>query len=302
MQMALQLRECRPNELRSVIERLDHEFVFSKKRSLSLGHRFPNTLSAGNIRKIRVAVRDGVIHGILTLRLFDWICNQQLWHGAMVGMVWVNPEHRGMGVGRKLLCSARQVMQEADVDFGVLWTGAPAFYKRAGWFLSDRGIFGKTTVGTTFARQDTVVSRLPAISVDSAWLEHLRARELSMRVIRNSVDYCTIPLPAVNVWCFCVVSKTAEQGFALIGEKDGVGYLYELVAPRALWEPLWSAASAYFTRLFVNGQAGDSCAQWLAENRVVEWGAQNKAMWLRVSEQLDERTIGTWHIPYFDWI
>jgi predicted N-acetyltransferase YhbS len=300
--MALQLRECRPNELRSVTERLDQEFVFSKKRSLSLCHRFPNTLSAANISQIRVAVLDGVIHGVLTLRMFDWVSNQQIWHGAMIGMVWVNPEHRGTGVGCELLSSARQVMEEAEIDFGVLWTGAPAFYERAGWFSSDRGIFGTTTISSTFACRDIVVSRLPVASVDSTWLERLRASGLAMRVIRDSIDYCTVPLPAERVLCFRAVSNTAEQGFALIGEKDGIGYLYELVAPRALWEPLWSAATGHFKRLFVNGQAGDSCAQWLAENRLVEWEPQNKAMWLRVSEQLDERTIGSWHIPYFDWI
>lgn len=300
--MSLQLRECRPSELRLVIERLDQEFVVSKNRSLSLGRRFPNTLSAANIRQIRVAVLDGVIQGVLTLRMFNWVSNRKLWHGAMVGMVWVSPEHRGTGVGCKLLSSARQRMEEADVDFGVLWTGVPAFYEQAGWFLSDRGIFGTVTMAATAARQDTLVSRLRVVSADIAWLERLRASGLPMRVIRDSIDYCTIPLPAVNVLCFCAVRSTDEHGFALIGEKDGVGYLYELVAPPTLWEPLWSAASGYFRRLFVNGQAGDACAQWLAENRLVNWEPQNKAMWLPVSKQLDEQTIESWHIPYYDWI
>jgi predicted N-acetyltransferase YhbS len=300
--MAIQVRECRPNELPTVIEQLDQEFIVSKKRSLSLSRRFPNTLSASNVKQIRVAVLDGVILGALSLRMFDWIANGRLWHGAMVGMVWVDSKHRGMGVGSALLSSAKQAMQEADVDFGVLWTGTPAFYERTGWFVSDQGLFGTTTTGPTSAFKDAVVSRVPVVSADSAWLERMRANALPTRVIRNSIDYCTIPIPAVDVLCFYVRRNSADEGFALTGEQDGIGYLYELIAPPSLWDPLRSAAAGYFKRLFVNGRAGDSFAQWLAKNKLVKWHPQNKAMWLRVSERLDERKIGTWHIPYYDWI
>jgi hypothetical protein len=249
-----------------------------------------------------VAALDGVIQGVLILRMFEWLANQELWHGAMIGMVYIDPEHRGAGLGSRLLSSARHVMEEAGVDFGVLWTGNRAFYEHSGWFSSDRGVFGRATPCSTFACTDTLVSRLPAASADSFWIERLRAHALPMRVKRNSIDYCTVPIPAVDVTCFYVAGNRSGEGFALVGESNGVGYLYELTAPPPLWGPLWSAISEHFSRLCVNGLPCDSFAQWLDRNGLIEWAPQNKTMWLRVSDRLQESSVRTWHIPYYDWI
>ena len=181
MCISLQIRECEPKELPAVVERLDQEFVFSKQRSVSLSKRFPNTLSVDNIKQIRVAVSDEVILGALSIRMFEWVIKGQVWHGAMVGMVWVDSLHRGESIGSKLLASARQFLDEADVDFGVLWTEVPAFYERAGWFLSDRGLFGEAANRLSSSRIATV-SWQPVVSVDAAWLEGLRASSLPMRL------------------------------------------------------------------------------------------------------------------------
>jgi predicted N-acetyltransferase YhbS len=301
MRVPYEIRECKPSELTTVIERLDQEFVFSKQRSVSLSKRFPNTLSVAKIKQIRVAVSDGVICGALSIRMFEWVIKRQVWHGAMVGMVWVESQHRGEGIGSKLLSSARQFLHESDVDFGILWTGAPTFYERAGWFLSDLGLFGEVAKCSTSPRIATV-SCQRVVSADAAWLERLRGNSLPMRVVRNALDYWTVPIPAVDVFCFSATSDNAAEGFALVGEQDGIGYLYEMIAPPSLWRIIWSAVAERFDRLFANGQSDDPFAQWLAENRLVEWQPQHKAMWLRVSGRVDNRAISSWHIPYYDWI
>lgn len=301
MRTPLQIRECKPNELPTVIERLDQEFVFSKQRSVSLSKRFPNTLSFGNIKQIRVAVSDGVIRGALAIRMFEWVVKRQVCQGAMVGMVWVDSQHRGEGIGSRLLSSARQFLHESDVDFGVLWTGAPAFYERAGWFLSDRGLFGEVANRPTLPRIATV-SCQPVVSADAALLERARASALPMRVVRNALDYYTVPMPAVDVLCLCAAGNDPADGFALVGEQDGFGYLYEMIAPSSLWSILWSAAAGRFDRFFANGHSHDPFAQWLAENRLVEWQPQHKTMWLRVSDRVHEGAMSSWHIPYYDWI
>lgn len=304
--MPLQLRQCKSEELPTVIKKLDQEFVFSKQRSVSLSIRFPDTLCVGNLAQIRVAVSDGVIRGCLSIRMFDWVVERQVWHGAMVGMVWVDSQHRGRGIGSKLLSSADEFLHESGVDFGVLWTGTPAFYERAGWFLSDRGLFGEAADRPATSRLATVscrpVSCRPVASVDSAWLERLRLSSAPMRVLRNARAYCAVPMPAVDVLCFSAVSKHAGEGFALVGEQDEIGYLYEMIAPPSLWSTLWSAVAERFPRVFVNGQSGDPFAGWLAEKQFVVWRPQLKAMWLRVSSRVEERCIRNWHIPYYDWI
>ena len=299
--MNLEIRECKPNELPAIIERLDQEFIFHKQRSLSLNKRFPNTLSVDNIENIRLAVSDEVLCGAYVIRMFDWVVERRAWHGAMVGMVWIDSQFRGKGIGSKLLSSATQFLHEKNVDFGVLWTGSPTFYERAGWFSNDCGVFGEVANRPTFPNIDTGSCR-PLISADATWLERLRSSSLPMRVARNAIDYCTVPIPATYVLCFSAQSNDGSEGFALVGEQNGTGYFYEMVAPPSLWGIIWSYVTERFGRLFVNGHSDDPFAQWLAEEKLVAWRPQNKTMWLRISGRIDDFLIGAWHIPYFDWI
>jgi hypothetical protein len=88
----------------------------------------------------------------------------------------------------------------------------------------------------------------------------------------------------------------------LVGEHDRTGYFYEMVAPPSLWTSIWDAVIERFDRLYVNGSLGDPFTNWLVGNRQVVWRHQNKAMWLPVSERVNNNHISAWHIPYFDWI
>jgi GNAT superfamily N-acetyltransferase len=297
----LEVRACKPNELPNLIDRLDREFIFNKQRSLSLSKRFPNTLSVENIAQIRVAVSGGVICGAHTIRIFDWITEKRAWHGAMVGMVWVDSQQRGKRIASDLLSSATQFLKEKDVDFGVLWTGSPAVYERAGWFLNDCGLFGEVTNRPPSPYIDSVSCR-PLVSADAARLERLRSSFLPMRIVRNSLDYRTIPIPADKVLCFAAQNNDVSTGYALVGEQDSIGYFYEMVAPPILWDLIWSAVTERFGRLFINGHSSDPFSRWLAQKGFVAWRHQNKTMWLRVSQRMENELVDTWHIPYFDWI
>jgi len=299
--MKVEIRGCKATELTGLIEHLDHEFVRSKQRSLSLCKRFPNTLSLDNIEQIWVAVSGGVLCGSVSMRMFEWSAEEHSWRGAMVGMVWVDSKHRGRGIGSKLLSSVVELLHEREVDFGILWTGNPSFYERAGWVLHDRGLFGQAGKSSASQRLD-IVSCWPLASGDVGWLERLRANSLPVRVVRNARDYRAIPIPAVQVLCFSVQSHDDGEGFALVGEQDGIGYFYEMVAPPSLWATIWIAVTKRFGQLLVNGQAGAPFAQWLAENGLVVWQPQNKAMWLRISARMGSPFLNGWHVPYFDWI
>lgn len=299
--MNLDIRQCEPDELPFIVDRLDQEFILGKQRSLSLSKRFPNTLSVVNIENIRVAVSDGVICGVLSIRMFEWVVQEHAWHGAMIGMVWVDSQHRGKGIGYSLLSSATQFLHETDVDFGVLWTGTKAFYERAGWFSSDRGLLGEA-VNRPFSLSGDAVSCRTLTSVDTTWLENLRSRLEERRVVRSVLDYHTVPIPAVHIFCFSTQGDDGSEGFALVGELNGTGYLYEMVAPPACWDTIWTAVAGRFERLFVNGRLGDTFTRWLSDRNYVSWQPQNKTMWLRVSGRVEGSLLNRWHIPYFDWI
>jgi predicted N-acetyltransferase YhbS len=292
------IRKCGTSELASVIGHLDQEFVFGKHRRLSLARRFPNTLSADNLGHINVAVADGTICGTIATRLFTWTDGQSQWQGGMIGMVWVNPVFRERGIGQRLLTAAGDALKSDGIDFGVLWTGIPAYYARKGWYSSDRGLFGEKRSAPP-GQHGAEVTCHPLAAEDVPALEAIGYRHFPDRVTRGTVDYQTIPIPAIVVHCF-LIRKGEENGYALVGEEDGTGYLYEAAAESTLWEALWSAIAERFDRLYVNGRLGDGFSSWLAENKYVDFQPQNKTMWLRVSDRSANARLDTWHIPFFD--
>lgn len=299
--MSLEIRQCDPGEFAFIVEQLDQEFVFGKQRSLSLCQRFPHTLAPANLGQIQVAVLDGAIHAACAVRLFDWVAEECTWRGGMVGMVWVDAGCRGSGIGSQLMAATRRLLDARGLDFGVIWTGRPAFYERAGWVLSDRGLFGEATVSPALTHSPAVTCRILA-AVAAAWLEALHSRGTSGRVVRSALDYRAVPIPASQVWCFCGRDEDGTEGYALVGQDGNTGYFYEMVAPHALWAPMWAAIRGRFGRLLVNGQLGDPFSQWLEQEGAVTWRHQSKSMWLPRSDRLDPALLGDWHVPYFDWI
>jgi hypothetical protein len=295
------VRPCEPNELSAALGRLDQEFVSQKQRSLSLGRRFPNTISLENIGHIHVAVSGARMCGAYAVRMFDWIVYHHEWRGAMIGLVWVDPLQRGQGIGQQLMMRASQSLREQAVDFGVLWTGRPSLYERSGWISHDRGLLGEATK-CRVAPCTRTVNRQDVTAVETTWLETIRSRFHPLRVRRTPLDYRTVPIPALQVSCFSAQHRDAGDGFALVGDVNGTGYFYEMAAPKVLWEVIWTAVAGHFDRLVVNGHLGDPFAQWLADGGQVEWQPQNKTMWLRVSRRSETVSTATWHIPYFDWI
>jgi len=295
--MEISVRPCEPSELPFVIESIDREFIFSKGRLLSLSRRFPNVISRRNIEQIHVAIFNRSICGALAIRIFDFAAEQRVYRGAMIGMVWVDPKYRGKGIGKKLMLAAERFLKEKCLDFGVLWTGTPAFYEQAGWVLNDISLFGEAS---GCLNTGSVVGRSLA-SEDVAHLERVRSTWELQRVIRRPSDYQIIPLPAVEVNCFWASGK-GREGYALAGEADGDGFLYEMVAPPGLWDILWSGLTGRFKRLFINGRAGDPFTQWLADRNYATLQSQNKTMWLRISQLAAAAPLDGWYIPYFDRI
>jgi len=296
----IRIRRCAPMDLPEIIASIDREFIFNKRRSLSMGRRYPNVMAAHNIEHILVAGAGRSICGALGIRVFDYAEGPRVWHGAMVGMVWVDPGFRGKGIGRALMEEAERVLKKERLDFGVLWTGIPGFYESSGWHLRDSSLFGEACACAPSGDTVPAIAE-PLVPEAVARLERVRSVMESRRVIRKPSDYRVIPLPAVDVLCFWA-SGAEGEGFALAGESEGEGYLYEIVAPPGLWDGLWTGLMGRFKRLWVNGRAGDPFARWLADRSYAFLQPQNKAMWYRVSRAVPLAPRENWHIPYFDRI
>lgn len=301
MSANFEIRQCKPDELPAVIVQLDHEFIFNKQRSLSLCKRYPHTLSCENIENIRLAVSNNTICGAHTIRIFDWLADNNSWRGAMIGMVWVDIQERHKGIAATLLSSTEDFLKKKKIDFGVLWTGTPTLYEGVGWFLKDCGLFGKAMRHSDL-NCEANISLMPLVSVDVDYLEYLRSKFHSMRVKRSALDYQTTPIPAEQVLCFKAQDNKTNEGFALVGAHGKTGYVYEVVAPQSLWETIWTAINESFNYLFVNGHYGDTFSHWLTQQGFVKWEQQNKTMWLFLSQRMNKRFLDSWHIPYFDWV
>jgi predicted N-acetyltransferase YhbS len=298
--MEISVRPGEPAEFPFIVESIDREFIFSKGRSLSLSRRFPNVISDHNIEHILVAESNHSICGTVAIRLFDFATEQRVWRGAMIGVVWVDSQHRGKGIGRELMIAAERFLHVKSLDFGVLWTGIPTFYERSGWFLNDISLFGEASGCSLTLNKCSVICRSLALE-NVERLERVRSSLESQRVVRKPLDYQVVPLPAVEVNCFWASEKETE-GYALAGEADGDGFLYEMVAPSESWDRLWCDLVRRFKRIFINEQTGTPFARWLADRKYSDLQPQNKTMWLRVSQSAAKAPLDTWYIPYFDRI
>ena len=299
--MSQEIRPPSRQELPLVIQLLDQEFISKKNRNISLESRFPHTLTAENADHIRVLLRNGRISGACATRPFDWITKERVWRALMVGMVWIDSNQRGRGLGSALIESLPAFFKERGFDFGVLWTGSPAFYQRQGWRLNCPGLFGCAMHGKPRPDSKEIVCH-SAASVAPEWMEAVRSTWVACRLARKPVDYTAIPIPSTNVVCFSYHETNGGEGFALVGVSGDTGYFLELAAPPAQWEAIWGEVARAFSCLYVNGYAGDPFSEWLSARGYVEWREQQKTMWYPVSSDAVNAAPDKWYIPYFDWI
>jgi GNAT superfamily N-acetyltransferase len=296
--MNLEYRWCTPNEILKLIECFDSEFSKSKNSFVSVKDRYPNVFFGPDLQKIRVVVLDDKIVGAHSIRDFQWADEQINWQGAMIGLVWVAPEHRGMGIGAFLVEKATQYILDQQYDFGVLWTKSPLFFERFGWTIHDTGLISEVTN----PNQNPVnikVSKRILEDIDIPLLETIRAKYMPCRVLRASIDYQTLPMP---VSCVHLLSDPQHEAFALVGEQNGIGFVYEVVGPSNITVDLWNDIAKRYTKIVVNGQSDDRFSQYLSHKGYVNWRQQQMAMWIKCSNHIDEGVLARWHIPYYDWI
>ena len=123
-------------ELAAVLHAQDSEYY---------GARMPADVAADLAQSIQrealplalIALRDGVLLGTATLRYDSITTHPHL--GPWVAAFYVRPEHRGRGIGRKLVAAIEAAAKR--LGFAQLYAGsgrAASLFERAGWHVLER--------------------------------------------------------------------------------------------------------------------------------------------------------------------
>ena len=277
---------CAPAELPGLIAQLDAEFIFGRGRKHSLIHRFPALLTPSNHENIFVAREQGRIVSAIVVKLFQWITGDRRFSGAMLGMVWTDPQQRGRGHGTRLLEHVKNELRHR-ADFAVLWTSQPAFYERTGWIAGDCAVLGQT------AGSGNTGSARPAVNFES-----LRAiwKCQPQRVEREAHWHLPLPVDAEAREVFA-----AGSAYAIAGRNGNTLYCYEWLGDDTEFGAILGNMRAGCATLRFNERAGSRACGWLSEHGVT-WENKPLAMWLPLREQGILDTATDWYIPWLDRI
>ncbi|MBI1891054.1 MAG: GNAT family N-acetyltransferase [Burkholderiales bacterium] len=299
--MSAVLRNCTSTDLERLLPVLDENFIYSKGRSKSLASRFPSVYCAANAHNIYLVEEAGEILSALAVKHVDWHADGHVWRGAMIGGVITSLDRRGQGWASRLLASTEQALRIAGIDFAVLWTAQPAFYARLGWNVQDSGMFGEMSGGSDV---DPLSDRVQVVSMADAKLadiECLRQKHCAFRIQRHAEDYGQIPIPAN-----CVELLWSEQdgqtAYALVGDADQTGIVYEMVGAPERFAALMANLSARYQRIYVNDFKSSESYDWLASNTDIRWQEKPLTMWRALSDKVNAELVSQWYIPYFDRI
>jgi GNAT superfamily N-acetyltransferase len=308
--MGLINRSATVHDLERLLPLLDQQFIYSRNRRLSLALRFPTVFTPNNCENIFLCEEQGIILSALAFRHFDWHENGQKWHGAMLGAVYTDPRRRGQGLASQLLQWSMQIMHQ--LDFAVLWTAQPGFYRRLGWVATDNGLFAESLDGSGILEQaslalntdEAVCYRIPIAEADLVQLEQIRSEQGQPMIVRQAQHYRHLPIPAESLEVICSGSGSISDisAYALLGQTESSTVMYEMAGNPAYFAPIFSDVCKNFPHIMVNDCKGSPSQLWLARHSHLRWQEKPLAMWLSPSGKLSAKHFAHWYIPYFDRI
>ncbi len=281
---------CGAAERDRAIALLDGEFIVSRGRSVSLAARFAPAFGDPGASLI-IAREDARIVAATLLRPFNWLTARGVRRGAMVGMVCVQREHRGSGLGSALMSEAARLLRE-QAEFGVLWTAQPGFYLGLGWMAADCGVLGRMggegdSAPMKSGEFDALVARIHAA-------REARADE---RVERSIACYRSLPPPA------SVSEALFEAGsYAVVGRLDNTAYVNDIGGEGGGYPQLEQALRRRYRNIILNLKRGSPAHRWFESRPGIAWSTQSLAMWLPGSRDLDRDGPANCYVPFLDRI
>jgi GNAT superfamily N-acetyltransferase len=286
-------------EQAKLIQALDLEFIHQRGRSGSVHDRYSQLFSSG-AETDHVVLHDRVgIAANCSLRPFTYRFEAHSIQGCMFGLVWVRPDIRGRGWGRKVLQHAEEKARGAGAAFGVLWSSIVGFYERDGWFRSDH------TAYAVVEKQPFVASAAKADrrELKAEWerIENIRRHTNRGYVERDALAYAFTPLGAETVSLFVHDSDKQLETYALVGESREAISIYEVGGNAPRVEHILNAVVCSSRLLHINAIKTDSVVEQYRAHGII-LTPQAKALIKRFCKGPAREEMQLWSFPYFDWI
>ncbi len=289
------------DELATLIELLDEEFVYKKQRMLSFARRFSGVYCLDNIVNLYVVREAGSIISSASVKRCQWIEQDRVLNCAAVGAVFTAPHARGRGLASAILHHVENSLRQAGLDFAVLWTTIVPFYEKLGWHLCDQGLFG-ILQGKLPKTIKSTIDYAQLVPEDALRLEVIRTQRMPYRVIRQKIDYQTVPFPAQVVERFAIEVNSEWIAYAIVGRLNDTGYVYEVVGDSVAFEALWSAISKTYKTVYINDCIDSPSVCWLDAHELVNWTPQNLTMYKILSNRVTMDSIQEIYISFLDRI
>ena len=289
-------------ELTDLIRLLNKALIHSRQRTLSFESRFSGVYDTDNLDKLFVAKADSRIISSVAVKHRQLIYNGTTLDLAMLGGVFTKPNYRGQGLASSILRYVETSLRQTEFDATVLWTTIPSFYERVGWNLWDIGLYGPLQKRKLLKASQTTVKCVSITTEAIKRLEEIRAKYLPCRVIRQPIDYQTIPFPAEKIECFKVVVDDEWKAYAISGRSNDIGYVYEIIGDPAVFIDLLSAIGGAYQKIYVNDYIGSPSAQWMDAHKLACLAPKNLAMWQILTSSLTMENMKPIYISFMDRI
>ncbi|WP_374350800.1 GNAT family N-acetyltransferase [Chitinimonas sp.] len=295
--MSIGLRRATASELAAQLPELDQQFVFGKGRKLSLLQRYPAMFAADGYGGMYVLASADSLLSSLCCKTVLWHERGRVWRGAMIGAVYTPPALRQQQYASTLLQAFSAQLTDDGYDFAVLWASQSGFYARQGWAPRDSSVVAELPARQAPAEPTVTVRAMDASLAGE--MEAIRTAYLPSRIMRNPIDYLTLPLPAADLHIHRWLAGGGDC-YALLGWAGDQGYVYEMVGNPKGYAALWRSLLASGKHLLINDALETPSYLWLSDQAGVSWQAKSLAMWQSLSVAFGERGEFDAHISFLD--
>ena len=280
----------RSSDARQIVDVIEAEFL--KGRRGRLARFYPEVFASRETGRLYGLVDvHGEVVAALAARFAKIRSGDARLTAAMIGFVVTAPEHRGRGLGRRLMNEAAEHLRTSGVDLGVLWTRRHDLYLETGWQVADPTVAGKWQRGAA-ARASATWTKAPFAPALRCRLNRLRPQPALERPL---MLYDKLPYPAERLWV-----ASSPGAHVLVGENGDAAHALEWAGDPARVADLLADVAQRWPDLTLRGIAADPVTRHLKRRGLVDFQPEPAGMWISLGRRFRKRE-GIW-IPRLDRI
>ena len=303
--MQIQFVRCSKKLLPKAIEIVDYEFIYSKKREISISKRFPLFFTANNVKNIYLALNNDQIVAVTGIKLFTYILKNQVYSGGMLGCVCTREEYRRKGVASRLLDEVNKDFVQKQIDFGMLWATNHDFYYKHGWRLMDNGLFCDLSFLKNLVTDINDHDNIKIIrSKNYKIIEDFRIKHSYSCISRLLDNYNAIPIPAINTEKLLLYYKGKFKGYIIYGSdlKKNI-YIYEICSEKSFYSQILNIILQLdCNRIYLNTYSADNFRIYMNNSFDLKCKKQDLTMVKIYSESLNIDHLKEIYISFLDRI